>query len=406
MVRFSNKISLPMTSTISERMWKTRFAELMRFSLNFGHCRVPFNWPENPALAKWVVIQRNRQWQLPLNRLRRLYNMGFPFGRWERQWLHYFFKFIDWHSSAGNKVPPAFWPKDKSLRSWMHLQRKRKRQGTLPLERVRRLTQVGFVWNPQQASWDSKIAELRRIYQRYGHCNFRLLRGQHSSLITWTHAIRRRRNRLTTSRVRQLNNCGFVWLPDVELWEETFAALVRFKRRFGHCDVPQSWPDHRLALWVGFQRSNRARLSPNHKRRLKKIGFTFRYQTVAWERKFRELVEFQKRYGHCKVPHLWKQNWPLGRWVGNQRRKREAGDLDREKICRLDSLGFDWIPFETSWKQHIEELKTFKQRFGHCRVTATRPGYKSLAFWLRNARQDRDHLPAHRKKMLADLGAV
>jgi predicted helicase len=37
-----------------------RLAELREFKKRFGHSNVPFNWPENPALAEWVTEMRKR----------------------------------------------------------------------------------------------------------------------------------------------------------------------------------------------------------------------------------------------------------------------------------------------------------------------------------------------------------
>jgi hypothetical protein len=44
----------------SEETWNARFAELAAFQNRFGHCLVPSNWPENPALADWVRSERLR----------------------------------------------------------------------------------------------------------------------------------------------------------------------------------------------------------------------------------------------------------------------------------------------------------------------------------------------------------
>ena len=38
--------------------WKTRFDELIRYKEKRGDCKVPSEWPENPALGHWVTRQR------------------------------------------------------------------------------------------------------------------------------------------------------------------------------------------------------------------------------------------------------------------------------------------------------------------------------------------------------------
>ena len=38
--------------------WEERFAELVAYQTQHGHCRVSFGYPENPALGLWVSTQR------------------------------------------------------------------------------------------------------------------------------------------------------------------------------------------------------------------------------------------------------------------------------------------------------------------------------------------------------------
>jgi len=60
-------------------------------------------------------------------------------------------------------------------------------------------------------------------------------------------------------------------------WEQGFKALLKFKRREGHCHVPifHSEGDHRLGWWVSTQRQRRKELSAKQKARLNKIGFVW-----------------------------------------------------------------------------------------------------------------------------------
>ena len=63
------------------------------------------------------------------------------------------------------------------------------------------------------------------------------------------------------------------------IWEEGFAALVRFKQREGHCKVSkghnQKVGDYNLGTWVGTQRNTKDTLSPERRQRLDEIGFVW-----------------------------------------------------------------------------------------------------------------------------------
>ena len=43
---------------VHDARWQFRFAELKDFNEKLGHCNVPYRYPSNPALGKWVSKQR------------------------------------------------------------------------------------------------------------------------------------------------------------------------------------------------------------------------------------------------------------------------------------------------------------------------------------------------------------
>ncbi|MES2733340.1 MAG: helicase associated domain-containing protein [Bacteroidota bacterium] len=56
-----------MTQARQDEKWQARLAELKAFKARLGHCRVPENWPDNPALARWVAFQRRQHAKLKLS---------------------------------------------------------------------------------------------------------------------------------------------------------------------------------------------------------------------------------------------------------------------------------------------------------------------------------------------------
>jgi hypothetical protein len=57
--------------------WETMFAELKRYRDQYGHCKVPQRWVENPQLAAWVSDQRSRRQELTPEHEARLTGLGF-----------------------------------------------------------------------------------------------------------------------------------------------------------------------------------------------------------------------------------------------------------------------------------------------------------------------------------------
>ena len=123
------------------------------------------------------------------------------------------------------------------------------------------------------------------------------------------------------------------------------SALLKYKTKYGHCDVPAKWPENpKLGLWVTRQRSFRRRGIPAHARiaRLDSIGFDWGSESPPWESKYAALVEYQRAHGHCRISTLDPDYAPLGNWVRTQRVRRRKGALSAEQIQRLDDLGFVW----------------------------------------------------------------
>ena len=133
--------------------------------------------------------------------------------------------------------------------------------------------------------WESGFAALCIFKKREGHCcpwhnhmegNFKL--GQ------WVTVQRYRQGFLPAERKRRLDAIGFVWDWRDRLWEQNFAALLKFKRREGHCCVPTFHQEgkYKLGWWVSTQRRNRKEMSAERRARLNKIGFVWKVTAHYW----------------------------------------------------------------------------------------------------------------------------
>ena len=139
---------------------------------------------------------------------------------------------------------------------------------------------MGNRWNSRINTdrWEKGFAALSTFRAREGHCcpgqqhvegNFKL--GY------WVSVQRYRKGLLPAERKRRLAAIGFVWNWQDYLWEQSFAALLKFKRRKGHCYLSTFHRnrDHKLAWWVATQRRNKKVISAERHERLNKIGFVW-----------------------------------------------------------------------------------------------------------------------------------
>jgi hypothetical protein len=121
---------------------------------------------------------------------------------------------------------------------------------------------------------------------------------------------------------------------------------------------------------------------------------SFRSSRVEqWNQRYRELKRFRKEHGHCLVPLNWPSNHSLAHWVKRQRyqfrMKREGkhSTLTAERQTALESMGFVWDSHAAGWEERWNELRTFKERHGHCNIPKKHPENQQLAVWVKCQRR-------------------
>jgi hypothetical protein len=100
------------------------------------------------------------------------------------------------------------------LGSWVKGQREAKVEGRLAPERVRRLDDLGFVWDVNSFSWEQGFASLKAYKEEHGDCL--VVKGfkyDGYPLGGWIGSQREAKveGRLAPERVRRLDDLGFVW---------------------------------------------------------------------------------------------------------------------------------------------------------------------------------------------------
>ena len=102
----------------------------------------------------------------------------------------------------------------------------------------------------------------------------------------------------------------------------------------------------------------------------------------SWDVNFGKLQKFKEEYGHCRVPRNSTQYRSLGKWVSHTRTYYSSGKLSKDRIARLEALGFEWDPMVAAWEEHFAMLQDFKSKFGHCRVPREYKANSKLANWV------------------------
>lgn len=181
---------------------------------------------------------------------------------------------------------------------------------------------------------------------------------------------KRSRSKITSRKVSRTK----IKKAKIKSFDERFDALLAFKAKHGHCTVSTSrlernkeylslgiWCDHIRRTYRLIQSNEIStqkimiRLTQSNIQRLNEIGFDwYPGDKVGFEVRFKELLAFKAKYGHCNVKtSLAESNLEyrsLGTWCSRMRRIRRKiqrgmkvqRNLTPENIERLTNEGFLW----------------------------------------------------------------
>jgi len=350
---------------IDEWRWENNYALLKEFKNKNGHCNISMGWTENPKLASWVAYQRRyrKKGVLSADHISQLDKLHFQWNPIDEQWKSMFLKLVEFQNKHGHCRVPHGKNSKTPLSIWVNTQRKAKIANRISEERLERLNEIGFVWEPFEAKWNEMFEMLVDYKHSHGHCNVPINYADKPELAQWVSHQRRafKKHKLGQDRIDKLADIGFQFSQLDANWEEMFTLLLQFKERFGHCNVSRDWEENKqLGIWVATQRKAEqieTSLSRERRNRLDAIGFIWNTLDAKWEEMYMALVEYKNGYGNCLVPGNWPPNPQLSHWVKSQRSAKREMRLTDAKISRLESIGFVWNMRDAKW----EEMVTIQQ---------------------------------------------
>ena len=399
--------------------WDIWYGELIKYKEQFGDCNVPLRLVENKQLGRWVATQRARYKNKKLSddRIKRLEEIGFVFSI-QSSWEEMFDVLKEYKKKHGDCNVSSTWSENKQLGSWVGTQRQSYRNKKLTKDRIKRLEEIGFEWDMLEESFERGYQETLKYKQQYGNANagrfYKTSDGFKLGIWQSHQRVHYREGKLDNDKLKKLEEVGFEWRLYESKLEKMFDALRGYKKVHGDCNVPSTWSENKqLALWLATQRARykNKKLSDDRIKRLEEIGFVFSIQS-SWEEMFDVLKEYKKKHGDCNVSSTWSENKQLGSWVGTQRQSYRNKKLTKDRIKRLEEIGFEWRVRQqyqsSSWEEMFDALRGYKKVHGDCNVPSTWPENKPLGWWVINQRRNfrNGKLSDHRIKRLEDMGFV
>eukprot|EP00536_Pseudo-nitzschia_multiseries_P012591 jgi/Psemu1/290388/fgenesh1_pg.490_\ len=431
-----------------QKHWDRMLSLLCAYREREGDCCVPLNYVEHDAetgtrseLGTWLDRQRlaGARGTLHPQNQRKLRDVGVLVGPLaeeggvhSRRWEDMHRRLLEYRQREGHcSVPQSYKdPDGKNLGTWLNTQRQSHKHGTLDRELAEKLEAIeGFTWRvpPGTHQWDTMCCLLKDYRDAEGDCNvprdYVAIHGtQPKQLGRWLHRQRRsnKNGELSAHREQRLEDLGVVWDLNAHQWEEMFSHLKDYKKREGHCDVPNGYRisveddgDNykNLGVWLQTQRRSKREgtLDARREKRLARLGVEWEVYS-KWDEMFELLVVYQQREGDCLVPQNHNEAGKnLGIWMNNQRARKKAGSLTDQQCRDLEKIGVVWDVASAQWDSMVDLLVQYKERNGHCRVPQThREDGKNLGTWLNSQRQAKRNgvLDRAKEQQLEEIGMV
>lgn len=396
--------------------------------------------------SKKAIDGRSANPRLTEERLRRLESIGFEWKvkqkmkrYYDKQWDAMFDRLQAFKQANGHCMVPKRYSADPRLGTWVHTQRiqyRTKYRTTancitlseeevsalkscgdevtyrLTEERRQRLESIGFIWaaregekgpdsgritrNSYDDQWDVMFGQLIEYKAKFGNCLVPKRYKDNPKLGTWCDTQRVQKKKLMKKLSEKLNQSAS---DDVARMDTSSAAsdggFESAPETTSGNTSPANTPGSIPKPLVG-------RLTEERIRRLDEVGFVWSIRD-DWQKHYDELKEYKKKHGHCNVPSRYSENRRLGIWVSAQRAAYKSGPkepvensgravpLTQERIDLLNELGFTWTirsrdTLGESWFQRLQELKAFKNKYGHCLVPSRYNEAPGLGTWVGSQR--------------------
>jgi len=359
--------------------WDTMYEELKEFKKIHEHLEVPKRLDVESHLGYWVQTQRQmfKQGRLSQQRIDKLNEIEFVWDTLEAKWQKNFLE-LEIYIKKNEKISfTKKFEKESSLPQWYHDQLKSFKKGKLSQERIDKLTEIGV---NLKGKFESLCDELREYIKENDHFNVPTSYKGKNGLGQWVASQRKAYSNgtLSSEKIQILKEIGFSFNPNEEAWSTMFKKLEAFKEKTNTTIVRKEHNEKKLFSWSNTQRFNYKNntLSEEKLKKLEEIGFVFNILEHDWLLMFSELEKYYKKNKHSSVPAQYKEQDNLGSWVAAQRQIFKDGKLSENKIGKLNSLKFDWDPFETLWEKQYKELQDYEKSHGHSNVPMKSKGQK------------------------------
>ena len=328
------------------------FQMLVEFVTEFGHSRVPKDWPKqlNVSLHQFVQTARGtyRSGEMTQARISEFESLvGWSWNLTESGWLRKFQEFEIFYSKS-NRMPgrDSEDSEERQLSRWLRHQRSLYNSGKLSPEKIRSLEEIqGWQWESSD-NWDEVFDDLFDFIktQKKNPSKGTLGKNTNVRLDSWYSQQKKNLHQLDSDRRNKLTALpNFVPFAQVsQSWPKKLLELKDFVAR--HERLPR-YPngdssEARLGLWLMRQKSAFDDLSEDKKLALASIPDfePLKSDSEIWYETFNHLENYVK--SHEGALPTRKSDLKLANWVYRQSAKFHKLPADKRKtLLTIQSFG-------------------------------------------------------------------
>lgn len=267
--------------------WEQNFSLAKEYYLAHGNLDVPTNFKSKDGkhLGNWVLRQRqlNKTNSLTDEQIKKLDSIGMDWmDRVDRIWENGFIEAKNYSEEYGNLSVPKNYrtTTDFPLGIWIQRQRSLYKNNKISEDRIKRLTNVGMNWNPD--NWESRFNLVKQYYEEHGNINIsqkEVIQGVW--LGKWIVSQKKAMDsgKLTEHQVQMLKTLPMEEVGRKDnLWWSMYEEAKKYSEEFGNLNIPVNYltsNGKKLSDWIIRQRRNYklGKMPSEHKEKLDDIGF-------------------------------------------------------------------------------------------------------------------------------------
>lgn len=364
---------------LANKSWDEWYSLASQYYSNHGNLLVPKSFVDSQGnnLGTWIRSQRHRADALSDGRKEKLDAIGMVWKRYDSAWSSMYVAALNYYETYGNLNMPQLFvdSSGNNLGQWISNQRTHYREGTLSLDRQKKLEAIGIVWNTRKTKWHQMYALATNYYKEYGNLLVpdSFITSSGDNLGGWIRNQRAnyKRGTLPVERQELLEAIGMVWDVLKYEWRYMYDLAANYFSKHGSLTPRSDYETpsgDKLGLWLAVQRQRYKdnMIPPEQQELLESIGMVWNAIEGEWLRMFSVMKSYLSEHGGLNIPatYVTSQGDNLGSWVVYQRQSYREGSISAEHRDKLEALGFIWSPLDDSWNQMYNAAENYFKEHG------------------------------------------